>query len=686
MSLFRSLFALLIALHLASPAVAQQPAPTPGASSERNRPARQARPRTDGRSSGFISGKILVDGQPLGGVRIAINSAGSSSTLLENLMGKGNDELTEDDGKFTFEGLQSAAYTLRPMLTGYIVESGVLDSDGQQIYYRPGDFANIKMVKGGVITGRVSGESGSPLVGVSVRAVRLRDLQGRNSAGLIAEALEAFQPMTTDDRGIYRIYGLLPGVYAVCAGASLSPDSTGPFDNDSAVYHPGGPLADAVEVAVRAGQEATGIDISYRELSGHSISGNLGGRIPSGALVSGAAVVLTDANTGSLQGLRLGLGVGGDASGRAFSFSGVPDAKYEVTAVGGLAGSEITVAPPRTVTVQGSDVTGVDLVLGPLAEVSGRVILDTTPQTEPNRLCSAKPAAAIERSVISIRKAGEQLRQFSLGAFFTRGNEAVPDGKGEFRVRLISSGVHFIKTDLPGDDLYLRSMTLPELADGRPAGNPAEGLDVKIGEKLSGVTITLARGAASFAGRVVPGDSDSKRANTADPNVPASDTALKATLPRPPANPDKTEVNPQGTRTPEKSPASRPSKPDTGDKSPGIVPGAATLPERLQVIMVPVEPEASTDPLRYAGSSVQPDGSFTFKNLAPGRYYLLTRTIPDDQWNNPDRLPDWCSPEHRKMLHRDAKKGGLTIELNQCAAVKDYSLRYSAAPPLTPAR
>jgi len=278
------------------------------------------------------------------------------------------------------------------------------------------------------------------------------------------------------------------------------------------------------------------------------------------------------------------------------------------------------------------------------------------------------------------------LRQLSLGPFFSRGDEGIPDEKGQFKVRLISSGTHFVKTNLPGDDLYVRSMTLPGLQDGRPAGNPAEGIDVKIGEKLSGVTITLARGAASFAGLVVPGDSDSKPADTADLKVPASEIDLKAPLPRPPANPDKTEYNFEGNRIPEKSPTPGPSKPETGDRSPRIATAAATLPERLQVILVPAETESATDPLRYAGSSVQADGSFAFKNLAPGHYYLLTRIIPDDQWNNPDGVPDWYDPEQRKKLQRDAKKAGLTIELNQCASVKDYSLRYSAASPSTATR
>jgi hypothetical protein len=573
------------------------------------------------------------------------------------MMGKSNVEESEADGKFTFQGLRPAAYTLRPMLTGYIVESGVLDSDGQQILYRPGDFASMKMVKGGVITGRVFGESGSPVVGVSVRAVRLRDLQGRHSAEVTADSLDAFQPMTTDDRGVYRIYGLQPGVYAVCAGGSLSPDPTGPFDGDPPVYHPGGPLADAGEVVVRAGQESAGIDISYREISGHSISGNLGGRIPAGAVLSGAAIMLSDAGTGGLQGMRVSLGLS-DSGNRAFVFSGVPDGKYQLTAVGGLIGDEMTVAAPRTVVVQGSDLTGVDLILGPLAEVSGRIVLDTPPQTESKQECDAKPVPSVEHSVISIRKAGAQIQHVNLGPLFSRSDDGIPDEKGEFKVRFISSGLHFIQTKLHGDDLYVRSITLPQLADGRPSGNPAEGLEVKAGEKLSPVTITLARGAAALAGRVVTEASNPKPAGTIPLTIPMN-------------------------KTPEQSPAPQSSNSSTGGNPHRIAAATDALPDRLQVIIIPAEPEAATDILRYAASSVQPDGTFAFKNLAPGRYYLLTRTIPDDQWSSPELLPDWYNLEQRKQLHRDAKKAGVTIDLNRCATVKDYSLSYSATPPAT---
>ena len=46
-------------------------------------------------------------------------------------------------------------------------------------YYRPGDIANIRMMRGGVITGRVTTTAGQPIVGVRVRPHRVKDLKSR---------------------------------------------------------------------------------------------------------------------------------------------------------------------------------------------------------------------------------------------------------------------------------------------------------------------------------------------------------------------------------------------------------------------------------------------------------------------------------------------------------------------------
>src|SRR5262249_4529256 len=85
------------------------------------------------------------------------------------------------------------------------------------IYYRPGDQVTIRMTKGGVITGKVTDSQGQPAVQIPVQAIRLRDEKGR-PARQVAKPFSTSEGANTDDRGIYRLHGLEPGVYLVSAG------------------------------------------------------------------------------------------------------------------------------------------------------------------------------------------------------------------------------------------------------------------------------------------------------------------------------------------------------------------------------------------------------------------------------------------------------------------------------------
>ena len=61
---------------------------------------------------------------------------------------------------------------------------------------------------GGVITGKVADEDGKPVIAQGVGAFRL-DQQGKR------DNTAAFQMLMwqTDDRGVYRIFGLEPGIF-----------------------------------------------------------------------------------------------------------------------------------------------------------------------------------------------------------------------------------------------------------------------------------------------------------------------------------------------------------------------------------------------------------------------------------------------------------------------------------------
>src|SRR6185436_14007003 len=125
---------------------------------------------------------------------------------------------TDDTGVFDFAGLPAGRYTLSAAKSGVIglsygqrrpLQAGTPLQllDGQQL--KGIDFA---LPRGGVISGRVSDETGDVMPGVMVSVMRYQYLQGDRRLVPAGNA-------QTDDRGIYRVWGLNPGDYYVSAVA-----------------------------------------------------------------------------------------------------------------------------------------------------------------------------------------------------------------------------------------------------------------------------------------------------------------------------------------------------------------------------------------------------------------------------------------------------------------------------------
>src|SRR5262249_29417455 len=321
-------------------------------------------------ASGSISGRVQADGSPVSEVGVSVthlrqlNAGAGFSALLARM----ESQETDDDGSFSVKGLAPGAYPIPLVAPAYIVVSGLIDDDGKPIYYRPGDQVTIRMTKGGVITGKVTDSQGQPAVQIPVQAVRLRDEKGR-PARRIAMPFGNSEGAKTDDRGIYRLYGLEPGVYLVSAGGG-EPFSQTPYTNDSPVYHPSGTPDLAAEVRVQAGQETAGVDIGYSSIPGYSVSGHLSGQFATGGVVSIAAVLLTHVKSGMPQAEALSI-----SESHPFQIAGVPDGEYLLMALSFSLGKDLTISPPRRIVMKGSDVTGVDLALGPITTISGKVVI-----------------------------------------------------------------------------------------------------------------------------------------------------------------------------------------------------------------------------------------------------------------------------------------------------------------------
>jgi hypothetical protein len=163
------------------------------------------------RRSGVIVGRVLTDdGQPAADAQIIAFPAGGK-------IGDHLQTICDEEGNFKLTSLRSGAYAIQASSPGYITPRSSTDAR----VYRAGENVLINMVKGGVITGRVTDAQGEPLVGVGVQAQMVRDLEGRRGSQFSTNQMDSFG-RHTDDRGIYRIYGLEPGVYLVKVSSGAS--------------------------------------------------------------------------------------------------------------------------------------------------------------------------------------------------------------------------------------------------------------------------------------------------------------------------------------------------------------------------------------------------------------------------------------------------------------------------------
>lgn len=522
---------------------------------------------------------------------------------------------TDDEGNFQLTDLGRGNYLIRVAAPGYISEPAAAETPAT--LYRPGETVTLRMVTGGVITGRVLDANGEPLTMARVRAVRVKDPEGRpvRDSG-------AGRDWMTDDRGVYRLYGLEPGAYVVAAGpssrfrpGSAQSRSAGEQGGEAApTYYPSSTLDAATHVNVHGGQETRGVDIRYRAGRSYSVRGAVvapnarGGAPASRAFIS---ITLSHAATGLALDFANITPAGAST---LFNFDGVPDGVYELTALTAPGTSDAAVAPPQRVTVRGASVSDVLLTLTPFGSVAGRVLLETTGATEAIEACRDARAASVEETLVSARRdeAGAAGRPPSVASLLPV--EAQPDARGEFALTNVGAGRYALDVRPPGRLWYVRDIAPANAAtttDGRaPVNLTPGGLTLKLGERVQGLTVRLAPGAASVAGRV------------------------------------------------------------------SAAAGAA-LPGRLRVYAVPAERERADDALRYAGTRVRPDGAFAIEHLAPGRYWLLARASSDaDDANENAGGGAVPGATTRAALRRDAESANHAVELQPCRQVTGHALRF----------
>jgi hypothetical protein len=278
---------------------------------------------------------------------------------------------TTADGLYEFKDLPAGRYMVNAGKGSYVTLSY-----GQTRAFEPGrpielsenqslDRVDLRLPRGGIITGRVLDEFGEPAADAVVMPMRQQFVQGRR------RLMPVGRSSMTNDIGEFRLFGLAPGQYYLSATLRGAPALFEVSDDRSGyapTYYPGSSdVASAQRVSVATGQSVADLTISLVPARTARLSGTVldaeGRRVVTGAV--------TALPRGSLMPMVPSVGqVRPDGT---FSIAGVPPGDYVLRSMGpGAPGMWFT----ATVTVAGQDVTGIELVPERPVTASGRLIVD----------------------------------------------------------------------------------------------------------------------------------------------------------------------------------------------------------------------------------------------------------------------------------------------------------------------
>jgi protocatechuate 3,4-dioxygenase beta subunit len=288
---------------------------------------------------------------------------------------------------------------------------------------------NIALPRAFAISGRLVDEDGAPLAGMSAGALRLQGQRPVNSG----------RSAPTDDRGLFRIFGLSPGQYVVCAQPGLGPRTMNVTTVSRAqrytkTCHPSAETEMDAQITTVTGFDVDGVEIRVRRGYVYTISGNL--LDANGQPVQQANIGLTELERGAIRG-----GISVQAADGRFVFTGVVPGEYALQ--GTIAGTD---GRPEErghlpVRIDTADVEGVVVALKKPAAVTGRVVFEDGPPARVGAPLTVvvhvdRSAQHMGSSTVRPAPVGDDLT-FTLGGLFGRNRLDVQGISGGYVVKSI---------------------------------------------------------------------------------------------------------------------------------------------------------------------------------------------------------------------------------------------------------
>ena len=429
----------------------------------------QAQMSTQKVGTASISGKVTIKGKPAVGVIVVALASQELRTSTSTV----HRTRTDETGSYRIRNLPAGSYEISPftpVLVSDDVRSVVL-SEGEQV-----EDINLALAPGGVIAGKITDSEGKPVIEQYVKITPVFDSASMPLRPQMLERL--FMENLTDDRGLYRAFGLPPGKYRVSVGESGG-GSRGPQQRFAETFYPSvTDEAKATTIEVTEGSEKTGVDITMGRMvqsfrvSGRVVDGETGRPVPNATYGMEHRSIEDGARSG------VSSSFGGDAtnSNGEFRLDNVSPGAYKVF-IFSIDGSDV---PPGSVSFEVTDHDVTDLVIKTKkgASLSGVVVVDG----------DKKAATMLSSMRIQAIMEGAEPRMAP--------SQSSPVGQdGTFRIGGLPSGQVRLTLDfnIEGKEFYIAQIE----RNGVPA---SETINVKESEQIVGVRVVLR--AQKLTGRI----------------------------------------------------------------------------------------------------------------------------------------------------------------------------------------
>jgi protocatechuate 3,4-dioxygenase beta subunit len=430
--------------------------------------------------TGIITGRVTLGGKAIAGVGVAL-------LPVERMMNRAAiaRAATDYEGRYRLTNVPAGRYTVMAMAPALVGQTeDTYGEPGKMVTIAEGETVekiDFTLVKGGVITGRVTDGDGAPVIGERVHLNQVGK-PGQNRLRGLSNANPFMYE--TDDRGIYRLYGIAPGRYTISIGEVAEGGAVrfgfGGRGYYARTFHPDViEEAKATVIEINEGTEATNVDISVgRKSKSFTASGRVvdeSGKPVAGVRVGNGAVMKDGNRMGGF-----GWGNITDAKG-TFRLDGLLPGRYAafVWNEGERAVDGYSDTVPFEITE--GNVSGLELKMQRGASISGVALIEGT----------------------NDRTALAKLSQLSLGVNVEAEGLAAPNYAS---VKIAPDGSFRITGLRPGKArLYLAVYPpIPGFTLGRIElqGVPQREIELTPGAQITGVRVVIEHGSGSVRGIV----------------------------------------------------------------------------------------------------------------------------------------------------------------------------------------